>query len=478
MVEGLKSKTVSGVLWSAVERFSLQGVQFLINIIMARILLPADYGMIGMLVVFLQISQLFIDGGFANALIQRKDRTEIDFSTVFYFNILVGALFYFLIFVSAPLISTFYNIPDLTNIARAVGLNLIISAFSAIHRVKLTIEVDFKTLSKISLIAAVLSGIIGVGLAYYGIGVWALVFQSLLNSLLLTLLSYYFCSWKPLLIFSIHSFKKLFSFGSKLLISNLMHAVYSNLYTIVIGRRFSAIDLGYYTRAEQFAIFPSANLNAVISRVTFPILSSIQDDDERLTAAYRKYIRLSSYLIFPLMVGLVVLAEPIIVLLLTEKWIGVVVLLQILCFDWIFDHLSGINLNLLYVKGRSDFALKLEIVKKTIATIILFISIPFGLIGMCYGRVLYSLIATYLNTYYTNKLIGLSFMKQMKDIIPYFVLSLIMGGLCLLFISFVNNLILKVVLGVLVGFVLYLSLSIIFKIKSLYELINLVKNGK
>lgn len=478
MVEGLKSKTVSGVLWSAVERFSLQGVQFLINIIMARILLPADYGMIGMLVVFLQISQLFIDGGFANALIQRKDRTEIDFSTVFYFNILVGALFYFLIFVSAPLISTFYNIPDLTNIARAVGLNLIISAFSAIHRVKLTIEVDFKTLSKISLIAAVLSGIIGVGLAYYGIGVWALVFQSLLNSLLLTLLSYYFCSWKPLLIFSIHSFKKLFSFGSKLLISNLMHAVYSNLYTIVIGRRFSAIDLGYYTRAEQFAIFPSANLNAVISRVTFPILSSIQDDDERLTAAYRKYIRLSSYLIFPLMVGLAVLAEPIIVLLLTEKWIGVVVLLQILCFDWIFDHLSGINLNLLYVKGRSDFALKLEIVKKTIATIILFISIPFGLIGMCYGRVLYSLIATYLNTYYTNKLIGLSFMKQMKDIIPYFVLSLIMGGLCLLFISFVNNLILKVVLGVLVGFVLYLSLSIIFKIKSLYELINLVKNGK
>ena len=344
MVEGLKSKTVSGVLWSAVERFSLQGVQFLINIIMARILLPADYGMIGMLVVFLQISQLFNDGGFANALIQRKDTTEIDFSTVFYFNILVGALFYFLIFVSAPLISTFYNIPDLTNIARAVGLNLIISAFSAIHRVKLTIEVDFKTLSKISLIAAVLSGIIGVGLAYYGIGVWALVFQSLLNSLLLTLLSYYFCSWKPLLIFSIHSFKKLFSFGSKLLISNLMHAVYSNLYTIVIGRRFSAIDLGYYTRAEQFAIFPSANLNAVISRVTFPILSSIQDDDERLTAAYRKYIRLSSYLIFPLMVGLAVLAEPIIVLLLTEKWIGVVVLLQILCFDWIFDHLSGICL--------------------------------------------------------------------------------------------------------------------------------------
>lgn len=478
MVEGLKSKTISGVLWSALERFSLQGIQFLIGIIMARILLPADYGMIGMLGVFLQISQLFIDGGFANALIQRKDRTEIDFSTVFYFNILVAVLFYFLIFVSAPLISTFYNIPDLTNIARAIGLNLIISAFSTIHRVKLTIEVDFKTQSKISLIAVVFSGIVGVSLAYYGIGVWALVFQSLLNSLLLTLLLYYFCSWKPLLIFSIYSFKSLFSFGSKLLISNLMHAVYSNLYTIVIGRRFSAIDLGYYTRAEQCAIFPSANLNSVINRVTFPILSSIQDDDERLTVAYRKYIRLSSYLIFPLMVGLAVLAEPIILLLLTEKWIGVVVLLQILCFDWIFDHLSGINLNLLYVKGRSDLALKLEIVKKTIATIILFASIPFGLIGMCYGRVLYSLIATYLNTYYTNRLIGLSFISQMKDIIPYFVLSLIMGGLCLLFVSFVDNLVLKVVLGVLVGGGLYFFLSIIFKIQPLYELINLVKNGK
>ncbi len=199
---------------------------------------------------------------------------------------------------------------------------------------------------------------------------------------------------------------------------------------MVIGRKFSARELGFYTRAEQFAIFPSSNLNAVISRVTFPILSSIQDDTDRLADVYRKYIRLASFIIFPLMMGLAALAKPVIVLLLTEKWVGAVVLLQILCFDWMFDHLSVINLNLLYVKGRSDLALRLEVVKKVIATVILFSSVPFGLVGMCWGRVLYSLIATYLNTYYTKSLIGLSLGKQVRDIAPYWLLAFCHGRGC------------------------------------------------
>lgn len=477
MTDNLKAKTVHGVVWSALERFSLQGVQFLINIIMARLLLPSDYGLIAMLAIFLQISQSFIDSGFTTALIQRKDRSEIDFSTVFYFNIVVAVIFYLVMYFSAPWIADFYDMPALVLVTRVIALNLIISAFSAVHRTKLTINIDFKTQSKASLTAAIISGGTGIWMAYTGWGVWALVFQSLFNALLVTILLCYFLHWKPLCVFSMASFKRLFAFGSKLLVSGLIHTIYYNLYALVIGRKFSAQELGYYTRAEQFAIFPSSNLNAVISRVTFPILSSIQDDTERLAEAYRKYIRLSSFIIFPLMIGLAALAKPVVELLLTEKWLGTVVLLQILCFDWMFDHLSVINLNLLYVKGRSDLALRLEIVKKVIATLILFLSIPFGLIGMCWGRVLYSLIATYLNTYYTKSLIGLSLKKQLKDIIPYWLIALVMGGVVVLVSSLWNLLWLQLLIGVVTGAVFYLGSVYGLKMSVVRELLAFIKKS-
>lgn len=474
MTENLKRKTVSGVMWSAIERFSLQGVQFVMQLVMARLLLPSDYGMIAMLTIFLQIAQAFIDSGFTNALIQKKDRTEVDYSTVFYFNIIIALLFYCILFVSAPLIAKFYNMPDLILVMRVIALSLIILSFSAVHKTKLTIEINFKIQSKITLIAAGISGIIGVGIAYLGYGVWALVYQSILNAMLTTILFNCFYRWKPLKTFSMKSFKRLFSFGSKLLVSGLIHTVYYNLYGIVIGKRFSAAELGYYTRAEQFAILPSYNLSAIITRVTFPILSSIQDDNERLASTYRKYIRLSSYLIFPLMVGLASLANPLVDLFLTEKWNGTVALLQILCFDWMFDHLSGINLNLLYVKGRSDLALRLEIIKKIIAITILLASIPLGIIGMCLGRVLYSLIATYANTYYTNSLIGLSFRTQLKDIIPYLILSLAMGGVVYATTYLGLSNIIQLIIGITIGILFYISISYIFKITSLKVLLQLI----
>ena len=474
MTENLKRKTVSGVMWSAIERFSLQGVQFVMQLVMARLLLPSDYGMIAMLTIFLQIAQAFIDSGFTNALIQKKDRTEVDYSTVFYFNIIIALLFYCILFVSAPLIAKFYNMPDLILVMRVMALSLIILSFSAVHKTKLTIEINFKIQSKITLIAAGISGIIGVGIAYWGYGVWALVYQSILNAMLTTILFNCFYRWKPLKTFSMKSFKRLFSFGSKLLVSGLIHTVYYNLYGIVIGKRFSAAELGYYTRAEQFAILPSYNLSAIITRVTFPILSSIQDDNERLASTYRKYIRLSSYLIFPLMVGLASLANPLVDLFLTEKWNGTVALLQILCFDWMFDHLSGINLNLLYVKGSSYLALRLEIIKKIIAITILLASIPLGIIGMCLGRVLYSLIATYANTYYTNSLIGLSFRTQLKDIIPYLILSLAMGGVVYATTYLGLSNIIQLIIGITIGILFYISISYIFKITSLKVLLQLI----
>ncbi len=473
--EELKSKTISGIQWSAVERFSLQGVQFAINIIMARLLLPSDYGMIGMLAIFLQISQTFMDSGFSDALVQKKDRTEKDLSTVFYFNIAISILLYSLLFISAPFISRFYHMSELTWVTRILTLNLIITSFAAIPKTILMIRIDFKTQSKISLISAIASGCIGIAMAYKEYGVWALVCQSLLNALFVTLLSYYYITWRPLRVFSKDSFLNLFSFGSKLLYSRLIHALYYNLYAIIIGRRYSSAELGYYTRAEQFAILPSGNINAIISRVTFPILSSIQDDDERLALAYRKYIKLASFLIFPLMIGLAAIAEPLISFLLTDKWLGAVILLQILCLDWMLDHLSQINLNLLLVKGHSDWALRLEIIKKIIATSILVISIPFGIEAMCWGRVLYAVIATYMNSHYTSRLIKLSFVTQLKDYFPSLLLAVAMGGIVYYSIAIFSSDLLKIVGGFFIGAVFYVILSVLFKMDEFKELISIIK---
>lgn len=478
MTESLRKQTVRGVMWSAIERFSLQTIQFVINIIMARLLVPSDYGMIGMLMIFLQLSQAFIDCGFANALIQRKNRTEADFSTVFYFNVFISLVLYGILFFSAPLIAAFYKLPDLIPVTRVIALNFVFSSFSAIHKTILTIKVDFKTQSKASLSAALLSGIIGIVMAYAGMGVWSLVYQTILNSVLLTIFLHCFLRWKPLPVFSKTSFRSLFAFGSKLMIAGLINTVYRNLYTLVIGRQFSATNLGYYTRADQFASFPPYNINAIISRVTYPILSSIQDENERLSTAYRKYIQLASFLIFPLMIGLAALAEPVILILLTEKWLGIVSLLQILCLGWMLDHISSINLNLLYVKGHSDWALRLEVIKKTIATIILFASIPFGLEGMCWGRVLYSVIATYLNTHYTKLLIGLTFWQQMKDIFPSLLLSFSMGAVVTLSISYVSQNYLKIIIGTGAGVVFYIAIAYLLKMRSLKDIISLIYNKK
>ncbi len=475
MSENLKSKTVSGVLWSAVERFSLQGVQFVINILMARLLLPSDYGMIGMLAVFLQISQTFVDSGFSDALVQKKDRTETDLSTVFYFNIVISVLLYVLLFIGAPYIAQFYRMPELTLVTRIIMLNLIFSSFTAVPKTILTIRIDFRTQSKISLISAIISGVVGIIMAYKGTGVWALVAQTLLNAILITFLFFCCVNWRPLRIFSKASFQGLFSFGSKLLFSRLIHALYYNLYAIVIGRQYSSIELGYYTRAEQFAIFPSGNINAIISRVTFPILSSIQDDDKRLALAYRKYIRLASFLIFPLMIGLAAIAEPLVSFLLTAKWSGIVILLQILCLDWMLDHLSQINLNLLLIKGRSDLSLRLEIIKKIIATFILIISIPYGIEIMCWGRVLYSVLATYMNSYYTNRLIGLSFKTQMRDVFPSLLLAVGMGITVHWSISIFSSDLLKIIGGSIIGIIFYVVVSIFLKIEEFKEFVLIIK---
>lgn len=442
---------------------------------MARILLPSDYGMIGMLAIFIAIAQVLIDSGFSNALIQKKDRSEVDYSTVFYFNIVVGLVLYFILFFSSPLIANFYNTPELSSLTRVVALNLFINSLSVVQRAILSIKIDFKTQAKASLNAAWISGGVGIAMAYTGWGVWSLAVQTVLNAFINTVLLWFFLKWWPLKVFSYRSFKELFSFGSKLLASGLLDVTYRNIYTLVIGKKFASADLGYYTRADQFAQFPSSNLTGIIQRVTFPVLSEIQDDTERLATAYRKFLRLSAFLIFPLMTGLAAVAYPFIHFLLTEKWSFAALLLQVLCFSYMWYPIHAINLNLLQVKGRSDLFLKLEIYKKILGVVVLCVTIPMGLVAMCYGMIVSSLLALVINTFYTGKLIGVGLVKQLRDLSPALFYSFSMAIVVYTVIHLFDNQLVQLVIGITVGIIYYLLISYLTKSEDLREFLLLIK---
>ena len=475
MSDSLKSKTVKGVVWSSIERFSTQGVQFLIMIIMARLLTPKDYGLIGMLAIFLAVAQSLIDSGFSQALIRKQDRTDVDNSTVFYFNIVVSSALYLILFIAAPFVADFYNQPELTSVMRVVCLGVILNSLAVVQRALLTVRIDFKTQAKASLSAAVISGCIGIVLAYCGFGVWSLVVQQLLNLSVNTLLLWIFSKWRPIAVFSWKSFHELFAFGSKMLASGLLDTLYRNIYPIVIGKLFSASSLGHYTRAQHFSEFPSSNVTGIIQRVTYPILCGIQDETERLEAVYRKFLKLSAFIIFPLMIGMSAVARPFIDIVLGAQWGFCGQLLQIICFAMMWYPIHAINLNLLQVKGRSDLFLRLEIIKKILGITVLCITAPFGLVVMCYGQIFNSIVALVINTYYTGKLINVGFIRQMKDLLPTLLLSLTMFGAILLVNGFIEVNMHRLVIGVLVGIIVYASGSYIFKFKELQTLFSLIR---
>lgn len=475
MEESLKNKTVKGIVWSSVERFSVQGIQFLVMIVMARLLTPKDYGLVGMVAIFIAVAQSLVDSGFSQALIRKQNRTETDNSTVFYFNIVVGILLYLVLFAIAPWVADFYNSPELTALMRVICLSVVFNSFVVVQRALLTVNIDFKTQAKASLTAAVVSGVIGIGMAYSGFSYWSIVAQQLVNLGLNTLLLWIFTRWRPRWIYSWNSFRELFTFGSKLMVSGLLDVVYRNMYLLVIGKVFTASSLGYYTRANQFAEFPSSNLTGIMQRVTYPVLCQIQDDDERLAQIYRRFLRLSAFLIFPLLVGLSAVAEPFVLLLLKEQWLFAATLLQIICFAMMWYPIHAINLNLLQVKGRSDLFLRLEIIKKAIAVLILCVTIPMGLIAMCVGQILSSLIALIINTNYTGKLIQVGFLRQMRDLLPTLLLSLSMWGVVYGITSCLSGIILQLIVGIVAGMVYYIALSALFHFPELKELYSIIR---
>ena len=425
MAENIKQQALQGTKWAAIEKFSLQIIQFVLGVILARLLTPSDYGTIGMLTVFIAISNVFIDSGFSSALIRKIDRTEKDYSTVFLINLAISCVAVLVLVLIAPWVAKFYDMPILCPVLRVQSISLLLYALMAVQTTRLTAEVNFRALAKASLIASPFSGIIGIFLAYIGWGVWALVTQNLLSIVFKFACIMYQCRWFPKLGFYKESFHELFGFGKNMLGASLLTALYFNLDSIIIGKFFSPASLGNYTRGTQIARLPVENINGVLGSVTYPILAKLQNETVRLLLAYRKYIKLTSMCIFFCCMLMVALGRPFVLFLLTEKWENAIIYLQIFSFAIMLDHLSVINLNLIKIKGRSDLILRLEVIKRIISFTILFAAIPFGVLGICISKVLYSVIATYINTYYNGKLFGMGFKSQFKDYSKYLMLSVL-----------------------------------------------------
>ena len=470
VTESLKQKTTNGLFWSSVERFSNQGVSFVFSIILARILAPRDFGIVAMIGIFFAVAQSFVDSGFSNALVRKTDRREEDLSTCFYFNIGVGIVAYIVLFLIAPFIADFYNQPILSPIIRITGFGVVLNSLCVVQQALFTIRIDFKSQAKVTLSATIISGIVGVVLAYLEYGVWALVWQGVVMSLVRMGLLWLMSKWRPKAGFSKDSFHYLFGYGSKLLASGLLDTIYNNIYPIVIGKFYSPAQLGNYSRALTFAQLPSSNITSILQRVTFPVLSTIQDDMPRLQTDYRRLLKLSAFIVFPLMMGLAAVAFPVIRIILTPKWEGCSLYLQIICFALMLYPIHAINLNLLQVKGRSDLFLRLEVIKKIVGVCIMCITIPLGITAMCIGMVASSLIALFINTFYTGKLIDIGYLKQMCDLLPIFINSLLMGGVVFITIQFIMNDVFKLMVGGIIGGLYYLLSSYIFTRDEVAEL--------
>lgn len=473
-MSNLKSQTIKGVFWSFIEKFGSQLILLISQIVLARLLEPKDFGLLGMLAIFIAVSQAFIDSGFDNALIQKKEVNQTDYSTVFYFNITIGIVLYLILFFAAPLIADFFHQPLLVDLTRVVCIVLAVNSFGLIQFVKFKIEMNFKAIAQVVVIANLLSAFVGIAMALMGFGVWALAGQIIGIYFFRTVLFWIKSSWRPSFIFSFQSFKQLFSFGSKLLLSGIINQVFQNIYLMVIGRIFSASLLGFYTQAKKLQEVPVTTLAQVVGNVTFPAFSKIQDDNVKLREGFRKLIKLMVFINFPLMLGLAVVAEPLLVLILGEKWLPSVPYFQLLCIAGMIYTLHASNLNILKVKGRSDLFLYLEIIKKTIVVIAIFIGLNWGIIGLIVGQICTSFISFFINAFYTGKLISYTIPNQLKDISQTFFISL--GMVAFMSLGwFINNQIISLVFQILIGIGSYLLLAIATKQEALTDGLLILK---
>ena len=457
MDSGLKTKAIKGTLWSAIDRLSVQIINFGLSLAIARLLDPSDYGIIAMTMLFITLSNVFVDSGFANALVRKNDRTETDNSTVFYFNIAVGVAVYAIMWVASPLIAKFYNMPLLENVLRVTALVVPLYSFSIVQQAILTINIDFKSQAKISVSSALVSGVVGLVMAYNGAGVWSLTVQMVSAAFIRMAMLWIFVKWKPSQPFSKESFRELFSFGSKLLLANIVVAISNNITTLIIGKKFSSKQLGFYNRAEQISYFPVSNLTAVLQRVTFPVFSKMQDDMMTLRNNYLKIVRLTSLLSFLILGLLFVVAKPLVELVLTSKWLPSVDLFQILIIGIAWWPFFALNINILQVVGYSKYVLAIECAKATINLIAIFIAIPFGIEVVCIALSVTAFVNSFIYTHFTKKAVSVSWLNQVKIMLPHVVAALVAVVTTGLVICEAGNLWIKIILSC----VMYLAVYVV-----------------
>ncbi|MBN1364109.1 MAG: lipopolysaccharide biosynthesis protein [Syntrophaceae bacterium] len=475
----LQRKVTKAVMWSFLDRIGQQGVQFLVAIVLARLLMPSDIGIIGLLSIFMALAQSFIESGFSQALIQKGTTDHLDECSVFYFNVLMGCIVVVILWVGAPFIAEFFETPVLIPITRVLSFNVLINAFGLIQTALLTKELDFRTQVKAGFTAALMSGVIGIGMAYQGFGVWSLVAQSISFNVLKNGLLWWLSHWRPAPMFSWTALKTMFGFGSRLLVSGIIDTVFKQIYNPVIGKLFSPAALGYYTLATRIALLPSDSLTSIVSRVTFPAFSSIREDKQRLKGSMGKTLRLMMIINVPILVGLALVAENLVRVVLTEKWLPTVPYLQLYCIVALLLPFHYTNLNALLALGRSDLNLRLEIIKKSLIAAFISIAWRWGVTGLIISQVLISLISLYLNSYYVGKLIHYPMTEQLWDVMPSFGL----GAMMAIFVSMLNcidfhHTVVFLTCQVVVGAISFVLLGLLFRVSTFSEFLIIMKSIK
>ena len=471
----MKNKVILGLIWKLIEKTGAQGIQFIISIILARLLLPEEYGIIALITIFLNIANIFIQSGFSSAIIQKKEVDEVDCDSVFYFNLIISIIAYFILYMLSPIISDFYKNPILSSVLRVQSITLIIGGLNAIQNAIIQRKMQFKKLFIVSLVAIIIQGLVGIFMAYKNYGVWSLVISNLVGSIVTTIILWFITSWRPKLNFSIIRLKSMFKFGSRLLLSSLIDIIYNNLYSLIIGKKYDQEMLAYYNRGQNIPNILVTNINSSIDGVLFPALSTYQDDKKGMKMLVRRSIVTSSFIVFPIMFGLFAISKPLTIILLTDKWIDSVPFMELSCIMYAIWPIHTANLQAIKAMGRSDVFFKLEVIKKILGIVIIVITIPFGVYAMMIGCVINSILCTFINAYPNKHLLEYDYFQQIKDILPSLILSIAMSIIisCISIFDLSNFVI--ILLKMILGICVYVLGAWIFKFECFLYIINNIK---
>ena len=475
MSVSIKNKTISGLAWNGIESFATSAVNFIVSIVLARILIPEDFGLIAIVNALILFASIIVDAGMTNALIRKKDCTPTDFSTAFVCNVSVSLLCYVAIWTIAPILAQYFQSEELSNVVRIMGIASVVNSLSIVPQTILSKNIDFKSQATISLVACLASSIVAVGIAINDGGVWSLVAQQILFYVLRIPLLWFKAKWKMRLAFSFESFRSLFGFGSKLMLSSLLDTIYLNLFTTFIGKVHGSSALGYYNRSSALAGYPGKSMASLMQRVAYPAMSKLQEDNTALMSAMRKFIGLSAYIVFPIMLWIIVMAEPLIEIVLTSKWLTIIPMLQILCVAFMWQPIHTLNLNLLQVNGRSDIVLKIEVVKKIVGATLFLLLLSKGVVWICIGQLAVSLISLVVNCHFGGRLIGFGFFKQLGHLMPTLLNACIMALLCCLLRCVIDSPLLQLSVCSIIAIVVYYVGSRLLHQKETNELIDIVK---